>query len=209
MTDARTLLRTILDDGYLQPPDEAMAQRIRACLAAPAPDATDATEAVRLAREALALREKATPGPWRQSDYAPGAVMVYPNGKPRHVTASGPASIGTPHDAAFIAHAGTHGATIARALLDAEAAKARDSRRLGELEGACRRALICMQPMRPEPIEDIGDVARDFMARLREAEAAKARADADERERVLAAVEGCTTPEHMAHIRARLAKGGE
>ena len=50
----------------------------------------------------------ATPGPWDTSPHVPHAVFVAARGEDgsrRHIVAAGPTSIGTPEDAAFIAHA--------------------------------------------------------------------------------------------------------
>lgn len=72
---------------------------------------TDPPDPRTLATEAIALAERATPGPWRV-----GAWI-------RHFTITAPGDYGPELcDADLIAHAGTHYAAIARAYLEALAA---------------------------------------------------------------------------------------
>jgi hypothetical protein len=79
-------------------------------LTAVTPMPTPRTPVAMSADELEAIRaraEAATPGPWRTGENVRSAVFVGDPASPRHIATCGPASVGTPADAAFIAHART------------------------------------------------------------------------------------------------------
>lgn len=102
------------------------------------------TDIEKLAREALELAEKATPGPWKAYDW-PGFPEVSDEGCVRIEsidTITAFCFMGQPNrDAHFIAHAGTHYKELAQAVLDLS----EENRRLKEKYTAIDKAIEDME----------------------------------------------------------------